>query len=224
MKRPFLRSRFAKPAGFTLVELLVVIGIIAILGGVALGPITNAIKQAKRVKAATTANQIQTAVLNYNTEYSVYPVPSGTTTDYLIGDSSSADATAWKVLLCALCGNINPYNGSAVSPTTISNNRSIAFLTLKPSDLYSNTVIAPKNPLPTSTTVGLYFNIAIDSDYDGILGVSPSSVTTMPNFSATTFNAAAQAGGGSSTAGVAIWANCNGSTSSKNPNFYVKTY
>lgn len=223
MKRPLLRPRFAKPSGFTLVELLVVMGIIAILGGVALGPIMNAIKTAKRAQAATMASQIQASVLNYYTEYTVYPQDTGAFTagkDYTISDTDDAD---WKNLLIALCGNLNPYTGATVAaPVITTNTRAIPFLTLKTSDIYSSAKIAPKNPLATGTQI--YFNIAIDGDYDGILGVSPSNVTTLPNFSATTFNAAAQAGGGSSTAGVAVWANCNGSTSINNPAFWVKTY
>ena len=44
--------------GFTLVELLVVIGIIAILAGVALGPITSGIKKAKESAAMQSCRSI----------------------------------------------------------------------------------------------------------------------------------------------------------------------
>jgi prepilin-type N-terminal cleavage/methylation domain-containing protein len=47
--------------GFTLVELLVVIGIIAILAGVALGPITNGIKKAKESGAMQTCRTLALA-------------------------------------------------------------------------------------------------------------------------------------------------------------------
>jgi prepilin-type N-terminal cleavage/methylation domain-containing protein len=54
--------------GFTLVELLVVIGIIAILAGVALGPITNGIKQAKHNSAMQQGRQIGQVCFSYATD------------------------------------------------------------------------------------------------------------------------------------------------------------
>jgi hypothetical protein len=93
------------------------------------------LKAAARAKANNTANQIQTAVLNYYTEYSVYPVPTGTTTDYTITDK---DAASWGVLVEALSGNIKPSTGAAAPATTISNTRGIAFLSLKANDVDAN--------------------------------------------------------------------------------------
>lgn len=223
MKPSIFRLRIAKPSGFTLVELLVVIGIIAILAGAVLAGAGSVIKAAKRAKAAQIANSIQTAVLAYNTEYGVYPVPSTETAgkDFVIGDTST-DKQNWGYLLYGLCGNINPYTALATpAPSQApSNTHAVPFLNLKKSDVDANN--APLNPLPPDT-VHIYFNIAIDNDYDGVLGVTPSNVTTMPNFGVTPFTTAAAAGGGTSTAGVAVWANCN-TTTTINGNFYVKTY
>ncbi|MCE0482999.1 MAG: type II secretion system GspH family protein [Methylacidiphilales bacterium] len=217
MKKSLFRSHLGKPSSFTLVELLVVIGIIAILASVAMYGASSAIKAAKRAKAQALANSIQTASLAYYTEYGVYPVPGDAVTgqDYSIADNQSAD---WKALLYGLCGNINPYDSSTTAPANaVANTHGVAFLSLKNSDVDVNG--GPLNPLPSDTT-HIYFNIAIDNDYDGILGVPPSHVLNMPKFGST-FSAT---GGGSSTAGIALWANCNGSTTSTNQNFYVKTY
>ena len=66
-----LHLRTARPSsrgGFTLVELLVVIGIIAILAGVALGPITNGIKQAKHNAAMQQGRQIGQVEFSYSTD------------------------------------------------------------------------------------------------------------------------------------------------------------
>jgi prepilin-type N-terminal cleavage/methylation domain-containing protein len=57
--------------GFTLVELLVVIGIIAILAGVALGPITNGIKQAKHNTSMQNARQIGQVCFSYATDNTI---------------------------------------------------------------------------------------------------------------------------------------------------------
>src|SRR5476649_502408 len=57
-----------KRGGFTLVELLVVIAIIAILAGVALGPITNGIKQAKHNVAMQGARTVGQLCFNYSSD------------------------------------------------------------------------------------------------------------------------------------------------------------
>ena len=60
--------------GFTLVELLVVIGIIAILAGVALGPITNGIKKAQQSGGMQTARTLALSEFQYsNDNNQVYP-------------------------------------------------------------------------------------------------------------------------------------------------------
>jgi prepilin-type N-terminal cleavage/methylation domain-containing protein len=63
-------ARSSSRGGFTLVELLVVIGIIAILAGVALGPITNGIKQAQHNAAMQTGRQIGQMCFSYATDNS----------------------------------------------------------------------------------------------------------------------------------------------------------
>lgn len=218
MKKSLVRRRSASRSGFTLVELLVVIGIIAILASVLMVAGGSAIKSAKRATASTLANSIQTAALNYYTEYGVYPVPTGTAGDYIIKDT---DAASWKILICALCGNVSPVDGSAVPATTILNNRGIAFLSLKANDV--DNAVGPKNPLPPDTA-HLYFNIAMDNDYDGLLGgKTGSSIGLLPSFNPSTTGAPPPMTG-FSTAGIAIWANCNGSKTSQNSNFWVHTY
>jgi prepilin-type N-terminal cleavage/methylation domain-containing protein len=71
-----LISRTARQSrgGFTLVELLVVIGIIAILAGVALGPITNGIKKAQQSSGMQSAHAIGLAMYSYaNDNSQLYP-------------------------------------------------------------------------------------------------------------------------------------------------------
>lgn len=61
-------------SGFTLVELLVVIGIIAILAGVALGPITNGIKKAQQSAALQNSRTIAISLFQYsNDQNGIYP-------------------------------------------------------------------------------------------------------------------------------------------------------
>src|SRR5476651_1941329 len=73
-------ARISSRGGFTLVELLVVIGIIAMLAGVALGPITNGIKKAKQSAGLQSAHAIGLAMYSFaNDNQQLYPdITSGT--------------------------------------------------------------------------------------------------------------------------------------------------
>jgi len=74
LNSPKYRASRTNPAsGFTLVELLVVIGIIAILAGVALGPITSGIKKAKESAALQTTRTIALAEFQYANDNGSYP-------------------------------------------------------------------------------------------------------------------------------------------------------
>lgn len=71
----FRTARKLSRGGFTLVELLVVIGIIAILAGVALGPITSGIEKAKESSGMQYARSINLLCFQYSTDNNeVYPV------------------------------------------------------------------------------------------------------------------------------------------------------
>jgi prepilin-type N-terminal cleavage/methylation domain-containing protein len=229
MKKTLRRSKLS---GFTLVELLVVIAIIAILAGVILSSGSMALKAAQRAKAGTMASQLQTASMAYFTEYSVYPIPASAAAgkDYEIHDTTAgtdttgtADDTAWGNLTSSLCGMINPSTGVAVAASTAipANTRSIAFLSLKSSDVDAKGT--PLNALASGTSI--YFNIAMDGDYDNLLGVAPSVVLDMPNFSTGTATSLTLTGG-TSSAGVAVWGNCTTKTAATacNAGFWVHTY
>jgi prepilin-type N-terminal cleavage/methylation domain-containing protein len=229
MNKFSVRRVYLRYASFTLVELLVVIAIIAILAAVTMQIGITVINEAKKTKAQNTAIQIQTAVLNYYTEYSLYPTPSGisVTTDYELTDADAANggvsiANSWGPLIDCLSGNLSPSGGTP--STEFGNTRSVAFLTLRATDVTTAGAHqdAPLNPLPNNAAKP-YFNIAFDTAYAGILGKGDTGLSTawLPNFTTVTSGTAPPMTG-TSTAGVAVWAYCNPSVT--NSNWDVRTY
>ena len=195
---------------FTLVELLVVMGIIAILAAVVVSGISSALAFAKRTKANATAMQIQTAMQNYYTEYGIYAsstADASSKTDLLYSGATGVDVARWQNLMWALCGNINPLTGTPVTTGSVPNTRSIQYLTPTRSDI-DTTYGIPANPFGSASTTP-YFYMAVDNDYSGVVGDSGAALAQLPDFSkySTNYMGATLATG--TPGGVAIWCPCD---------------
>jgi prepilin-type N-terminal cleavage/methylation domain-containing protein len=102
--------------GFTLVELLVVIGIIAILAGVALGPITHGLETAKESAGMQTARTIALAEFQYQTDNSNYPAgtKSGDVAGELVAGGYITDVSIFA------SSKANAFTGAVTSAATVS--------------------------------------------------------------------------------------------------------
>jgi prepilin-type N-terminal cleavage/methylation domain-containing protein len=169
---PSAMQKSSRKAGaFTLIELLVVIAIIAILIGLLFPAFSAVQNQAKRTQAKNDLTQIVTAVNAYYTEYGKYPVPSGTTADYIYGPG----ATSTNDVL---------FNELRATATATQNPRKIVFI--NPPDVKD-----PLNPrsgiatqagtvngvsIPIGSFVdpwGMPYAIEIDGNYDNQILVNP---------------------------------------------------
>lgn len=85
--------------GFTLVELLVVISIIAVLMGLLFPVAGSVMRSAKKTQAKNDALQIASAIKGYYTEYGRFPIDSGSNDTTLTNDGDLGDL--YKVLLAS---------------------------------------------------------------------------------------------------------------------------
>ena len=141
--------------GFTLVELLVVITIIAVLAGAGFAAGNAAIQKAKKTTAMASAVAIESAVNNFYTEYG--SMPTALTVDTEINTKDNV-----KDFLDILLG-LEPTTGTPL------NARAIKFLSVKEGKAKKNGLIYNS----AGTTVeGLYdpwggtYKVMLDADYD----------------------------------------------------------
>src|SRR3954447_5956197 len=102
--RPHVMKR--RQAGFTLVELLVVIGIIAVLIGILLPSLARARAQAQAVSCASNLKQIFTATEIYAANYKTYMIPS------TAGTGSAQSFSWWGVDVLGTTFGIKRANNS----------------------------------------------------------------------------------------------------------------
>jgi len=131
----FRTARRLRRDGFTLVELLVVIGIIAILAGVALGPITGGIEKAKENAGMQAARSINLLAFSYSNDNNQTYLPGGNASSAtpatslsegiasaLLNNKYASDATIFAITAA------HKYTGSAAPYNLTSNNVDFDFV------------------------------------------------------------------------------------------------
>ena len=124
--RLLCRTARTSRGGFTLVELLVVIGIIAILAGVALGPITSGIKKGQQSSGVQSARTLALAEFQYsNDNNQVYPFGTDASkiADLLVTGGYVSDPGIFVIS----ASKETKYTGSATTPVYATSNVSWDF-------------------------------------------------------------------------------------------------
>jgi prepilin-type N-terminal cleavage/methylation domain-containing protein len=161
-----------KTGAFTLIELLVVIAIIAILIGLLFPAFSAVQNQARRTQAKNDLTQIVTAVNAYYTEYGKYPLPSGTTGDFIYGPQGNSNPPSNSELVYTL----RAVAGGTMNANNAANLRLIVFIS--PPNVKDDT--AGNRRSGVSATDGNYYDpwgtpydVEMAGDYDNDINPNP---------------------------------------------------
>jgi len=153
-------SPVARARGFTLVELLVVIGIIALLISILLPSLNRARETANRVKCASNLRQIGQAILLYSND-SKGPYPR---TFYSGGPASMLQTVAWGINVQGFSatpgyatGGTDPFDATCsvtANPGFSNNVPQALYLLLRTEDITSSVFICPSSNANADTYGG----------------------------------------------------------------------
>jgi prepilin-type N-terminal cleavage/methylation domain-containing protein len=161
--------------GFTLVELLVVIVIIAVLSALGFAVGTGALQKARMVTAQSSATNVANAVEAFYSEYHLLPDPTGASADNSSSPYETVDDSNGTDLLDILAGFEDDTDD-------MQNDRKVKFLSVKEAENPKKGGIVYNST--GDKVVGIYdswgqpFFLVLDYDYDGRLVFTPSSKYT----------------------------------------------
>ena len=146
---------------FTLIEILVVVSIIGLLAGLSIPAVGGALASARKAKATAMANQIRTALVQFNTEYGYFPTN---------GMNNGTGPTSASLAL-TLTGDSNS------SVATNANPRRVVFLEVPPDftvnaagNLSNSGIVTPRGLY--SKNAQSNFFVSVDHNYDGMVTVT----------------------------------------------------
>ena len=183
--------------GFTLMELLIVIAMIAILIGIGYPTFISILEKARKTQAANEEQQIVAAVNGFYTDYGKYPLVTADT--IIAGSTTPSNADLFYSLRAVALGANAPVNGiPAVNP------RAIVFIQPPISKTGTKAGI--------NSTTGIWYdpfgspyNVMIDGSYDNQLTNpytdAPSGTTLYLGVIVWSFGKNGRLGGGAPAAG-----------------------